>query len=515
MKRLVALTLLIFAPNLAPAQDPLSAIDWLSESLKTPPQSFEFRIDPAPLIDPISPEIEESIATGTTSPDAIGILSPEITGFSPVFWGNLPAATVVEALHSFPDQAVPEAKNLFLQILLAQTNPTFDTSGQGEILKARIIRLFEMGALDEAEALLALAHPMPANLFDSAFEVAIMTNRTTQICNALKAAPALSSDLSTRVYCLARGGDWNAAAITLSLGGSIGAIDPAREEMLVRYLDPELFDGEPDPEIPDPLNTMDFVLREAVFLPRPNGLLPLPYLYRDTGVRAPLRARIETSERLVKAQVMPSNLLFAAYRTGKAAASGGVWGRKSAVQALDVALEKGGSAQISTAAITASTALGEVGLLIALAEEYGETLAALPYAPEYDPAVNQILTLIHLAGISASTWETHASPDAHQTLAQLLVSRAPLTLDPASDALVQAITRAFTDIPPDTASARRLFEILDNGNQGEAILAALTLISAGAESDPESIRTALYILSSAGQSAAARRIAVQILLLPE
>ncbi len=57
--------------------------------------------------------------------------------------------------------------------------------------------------------------------------------------------------------------------------------------------------------------------------------------------------------------------------------------------------------------------------------------------------------------------------------------------------------------------------MLDNERPGQAILASLRLLSDGAMADPEGIRTGLYVLSAAGQSKAAERIAVQILLLPQ
>ncbi len=515
MKRLLLFSILgiLFGASVT-AQAPLSAIDWLSESIKNPPTDYEFRLEPEPLIPPILPEIDMQTEIFGTSVDSIGLLAPSVTGFSANLWGNMSSSEVIDSLNAFPTRGMPEAKSLFVRILLAQSNPPFAISQDGEILSARIKRLFQMGALDEAEALISTIQTLTPPVFPAAFNVAILTDRTTKVCNALKAAPALSSDLSAKVYCLARNGDWNAAAITLSLGASIGAIDPAREEMLIRYLDPELFEGEPAPTAPNPLTPMDFTLREAVLLPRESGLLPLPYLYRDIGATAPLRTRIEASERLVKAGAMPPNLLFAAYRTGKAASSGGVWGRKSAVQTLDNALEQGNKAKPIRAITRTLKALNDAGLLHALADEYGEALAKLRYAPEYADISPKVLDLVHLADISAIEWEHHGRLNARQKLAQSLVIRSPLEIMPTTDALNVAIIKAFSDISPENPTAKRLHLMLDEGNQGKAILEALELLATGDETDPEDIITGLFILREAGQEASARRIAVQILLLP-
>ncbi|PCJ75563.1 MAG: hypothetical protein COA53_06615 [Rhodobacteraceae bacterium] len=512
------LLLLVFSSTLgftasALAQAPLSAIDWLSESIKDPP-AFEIPAETAPLVAPLIQDISVKKGLTPVSPDAIGLLSPSLTGFSAALWGDMPASEIAELLTSFPNEGTPEARSLFRRLLLAQANPAPDDHQTGLVLQARVSRLLNIGALDAAEALLGLTPVTNPAIFQQKFDVAILTNRTREVCDALKASPAISDDLSARVFCLARGGDWNAAAITLSLGAGIGAIDPAREEMLIRFLDPELFEGEPDPIPPNPMGIMDFVLREAVLLPRPAGLMPLPYLYRDIGPRAPLRARIEASERLVKAGSLPSNLLFAAYREGKAAASGGVWGRANSVQTLDKALNEGSMENLSRAITDTYSELSNADLLNAMAEEYAEKLAALEYSPDYANARLPVLDLLHLANISNVTWAEGAELNGKRQLALAIVTQAPLIIDPTGSAMQQSIVNGLNGPLPDSPAAARLLTLLEENRQGQAILASLRLLSGGALADPEGVKTGLYVLVAAGQSEVARRIAVQILLLP-
>ena len=495
------------------AQAPLSAIDWLSDSIKDPP---EFQIPPEtdPLVTPLVQDISIKKGLAPVSPDAIGLLSPSLTGFSAGLWGDMRAHEIADLLLHFPNEGTPEAKSVFRRVLLAQANPAPDDNQNGLVLQARVARLFEIGALDAAEALITLAPATNPQLFQQKFDIAILTNRTSEVCETLKSTPAISDDLSARIFCLARGGDWNAAAITLSLGSGIGAIDPAREEMLIRFLDPELFEGEPDPIAPNPLSVMDFVLRESVVLPRPAGLLPLPYLYRDIGSRAPLRAKLEASERLVMAGSLPSSLLFAAYREGKAATSGGVWGRASSVQNLDNALAGGNTANITEALSTAFTDFTDAGLLNALAEEYAETLADLTYSPKYADIRLPVLDLLHLANVSNLDWANGAVLDDNRQLALAIVTHAPLIINPAGSAMQQSIVNGLNGPLPDSPAAARLLNLLEGNRQGQAILSSLQMLSSGALADPEGVRTGLYTLVAAGQSGAARRIAVQILLLP-
>ena len=495
------------------SQAPLSAIDWLSDSIKDPPE-FQIPTDTAPLVAPLIQEISVKKGLTPVSPDAIGLLSPALTGFSAGLWGDMLAGDIADLLTNFPNEGTPEARSLFRRILLAQANPAPNDIQNGLVLQARVARLLDIGALDAAEALITLAPATNPQIFKQKFEIAILTNRTRDVCEILKTTPAISDDLSARVFCLARSGDWNAAAITLSLGAGIGAIDPAREEMLIRFLDPELFEGEPDPAAPNPLGIMDFVLREAVLLPRPTGLLPLPYLYRDIGTRAPLRAKLEASERLVMAGSLPSNLLFAAYREGKAASSGGVWGRANSVQTLDKAMSEGNAADISRAISATYTEFSEARLLTALAEEYAEALSELAYSPEFTDAKLPILDLLHLVNISNISWAESAVLDEKRRLALAIVTQAPLIIDPAGSAMQKSIVNGLSGPLPDSPTAARLLNMLEENQQGQAILASLRLLSSGALADPEGVRTGLYVLVAAGQSAAARRIAVQILLLP-
>ena len=495
------------------AQTPLSAIDWLSDSIKNPPE-FQITPDTVPLVTPLIQEISVKNGLTPVSPDAIGLLSPALTGFSAGLWGDMLAGDIADLLTNFPNEGTPEARSLFRRVLLAQANPAPNDIQNGLVLQARVARLLDIGALDAAEALITLAPATNPQIFQQKFEIAILTNRTTEVCEILKSTPAITDDLSARVYCLARSGDWNAAAITLSLGAGIGAIEPAREEMLIRFLDPELFEGEPDPIAPNPLGVMDFVLREAVLMPRPTGLLPLPYLYRDIGTRSPLRAKLEASERLVIAGSLPSNLLFAAYREGKAASSGGVWGRANSIQTLDEALLQGGTSDISNAVSAAYAEFSNVGLLEALAEEYAETLAQLEYSPEFTDIKLQVLNLLYLANISNVEWADSAVLDDNHQLALAIVTQAPLIINPAGSAMQQAIVNGLRGPLPESPATARLLDLLEEGQQGQAILASLRLLSSGALADPEGVRTGLYVLVAAGQSAVARRIAVQILLLP-
>ena len=74
---------------------------------------------------------------------------------------------------------------------------------------------------------------------------------------------------------------------------------PTQQALLARFLDPALFEEEPEPPVPEPLTALDFLMREAVGLPRPPGPLPLAFLHMDLDEHVPMRTRAEAAERLV------------------------------------------------------------------------------------------------------------------------------------------------------------------------------------------------------------------------
>ncbi|AMY70029.1 hypothetical protein [Frigidibacter mobilis] len=141
-----------------------------------------------------------------------------------------------------------------------------------------------------------------------------------------------------RIFCLARGGDWNAAALTLSTGEALGHIDAETGTLLARFLDPELADGAEDLPLPARPSPLVLRLMEAVGQPMPTTTLPLAFAQSDLRSNSGWKTRIEAGERLARTGAIGPNLLLGLYTERGPAASGGVWDRVAAVQALEAAL---------------------------------------------------------------------------------------------------------------------------------------------------------------------------------
>jgi len=499
---------LALMPVLSAAAEPRSAIPWLSESIRieeTPPPP------PRPEATPTTPDDAITVTPlGAVSRDGAGLLPPEETGLSPALWGSAPAAEVAALVDAQPDEGVPAARALFRTLLLAQSDPPKGGGAVAPALLARVDRLLGIGALAEGRALIDIAGPETPELFRRWFDIGILLDDAAEPCAALRQNPSLSPTLPARVFCLARGGDWNAAEITLTLGQEVGSIDDDEQALLARFLDPALFEEEPEPPVPEPLTALDFLMREAVGLPRPPGPLPLAFLHMDLDEHVPMRTRAEAAERLALSGAVAAPALLAAYRSGEPAASGGVWDRARAVQALDAALDSGGG--VGPALAAADAALAGRGLRVTLAEGYGPRLAALDPAGLAPDERRRLAELLLLAGDArAAARAAGPAPDARMAtlLALAGAGAAPAAPD---DPLAAAALEGLAATEPADEREAQMAAILAQGRQGEAILAALALLQAGPDASPPALRAALLTLRLAGQEAAARAIAVETLL---
>ncbi len=499
------------------AAQPRTAIPWLSDSVTVPAASAPPRPRPEdlPEADAAAPEPGTIVVTplDAVDRDAVGLVAPQTSGLPRRLWGDTPAGTVRDLILEHPDQGPPAARSLFRLLLLAEADPPAGNDPEAGALMARIDRLLDLGALDEAEALILAAGPETPELFRRWFDIGLLTNRSKEQCAALRQNPALSPTLPARVVCLARGGDWNAAEITLILGQEVGSIPPEQQALLERFLDPVLFEEEPAPPIPRPLTVLDFTMREAVGLPRPSGALPLAFLWGDMETHAPMRTRIAAAERLVRAGSARPATLMEAYRAGAPAASGGAWDRARAVQALDAALEQGDGAAIGAALAEADQALSRAGLGVPLAESYAAALAALD--PETLPpsARRRTARLLLLGGHPEAAMRAAEHVAGARLNAALAVAGAERPA-PESEPLATAAMRALAGRDPQGDRERRIVQRIDRGYGGEVLLEALGQLNAGRAIDPASFEASLFALARLGQADAAREIAVETLLLP-
>jgi hypothetical protein len=486
----------------ASAEEPLSAIDWLSQSVRDKPVVTTPQVE-------ITDGVDTSEITVTSldaiRKDSVGLLPSSVSGLPRDFWGNSSADTIAALISRQSTDSLPEILSLLYTILLAEVDAPI-TDGDGpNLLLARVDKLLDLGALDQAQALLERAGPDEAEVFRRWFDVSLLTGHEDHACTAMRAAPGFAPTLQARVFCLARNGDWNAAALTLATGETLAFISREDADLMARFLDPGMFEGEPDLPPPTRLTPLNFTMREAIAQPRPNGALPLAFVNADLKSSAPWRKQMEAAERLVRSQALSANHLIDLYTERQAAASGGIWDRVESVQSFDVALLSGDKAAISDNLQPAYLAMKEIAIEVPFALYYGERLNDLGLNNVDLHSGFEIALLSDGYEAAAREFQT---ADIKDKFLQGLAKGNVAGLNPPGT-LGDAISGAFLDPMP----SGQLQNLLTENKLGEAILRAMLLLKDEAFADPGDIRAALSAFRAVGLEDEARRVAIQLLLL--
>ncbi|WGH78412.1 hypothetical protein [Jannaschia ovalis] len=494
-----ALALILAAP--APAQEaPASAIPWLSDSLANrgaAPRADEPEATPLTQTD-----VTVSSLAGTRR-DAVGLLPVALTGLPRETFAGSDPARLEALLRAQPGGALPAIRELVLMLLLAELDGPRAAADPDRLFLARIDALLEMGALDQAQALLERAGATDPAAFRRWWDTSLLTGFDTRACDAMAANPGVAPTLPARIFCLVRGGDYPAALLTLDTGRAIGAISAEEDLLLAQFLDPELFEGEPPPPAPRPMTPLAFRLLDGIGETPATRDLPLAFAAADLRPTTGWKAQIEAAERLVRAGTLDPNRLLALYTERRPAASGGVWDRAAAIQRLDTALLSGETDKVADALPEAMARMRDAGLLVAFAELYGARLARLDLPRE-------AAALALRAGLLSESYEAAArgaAPADPRDAFAAAIARGEMP-SPPPGVLPAAIADGLTGDPPGDLS-----RLVAEDRLGEALLRTALMLEDGPGSDPQDIADALAFLRSIGLIDTARRAALQLLLL--
>ncbi|PID35858.1 MAG: hypothetical protein CR993_07580 [Rhodobacterales bacterium] len=478
---------------------PLSAIDWLREATPAPASRI------APNEPGTASEIARSEVTVTAlddpsqSLDGIGLIPAAITGLPPTLWGASRPEDLAHRLRQAGPRLLPALQSLLYRLILAELDPpTASNDADHLLLLARIDKLMELGAVEQAEALLARAGPADAGLLARWFDAALLIGEEGKVCAALlDKIPRSPGQLAT-IFCTARAGDWARAALLLENGAALGLIEPAQRDLMARFLDPDLFEGDPPPPLPRPMTPLAFRLFEAIGEPVPTQRLPLAYAPTDLRDNIGWKARLEAAERLARTGAVADNKLIGLYTERRAAASGGVWERVRAVRELEAALATNDTQKLTQILPDLWRELNAAGTLLPIAERYGPALAKLPLE-------GQAADIARKMGLLSPEYESVALAGPEDFLAS--VARG-LPGKPQS-----ARERAIRDGFAATQPPARLASLMDSNRLGEAILRAILLFEEGRGGDFDGLADAIALLRMVGLEDTARRAALEFLLL--
>lgn len=511
--RWIALVATLLPASAARADDPLSAIDWLSQSVVVPVTAPK-ATDPAtigatskgPLAANALPQTVTSSSLDGPNPDAVGLLPPAKTGLPKMLWGPGKTDDILTLIQHQHPEPIPALQSLLLTVLLAEADAPADSGTKGRLLIGRIDKLLDMGALDQAMALLQASGDLTQpDLFRRMFDVALLTGAEDRACRRMTQSPSLSPAISARIFCLARSGDWQTASVLLQTAQAIGQIPADQAEVLARFLDPMIAEAGAPLPVPVPITPLDLRMYEAIGEPLSITSLPLAFAHSDLSETTGWKSRLEAAERLSRAGAIAPNLLLGFYTQQKPAASGGVWDRVAAFQAFEAALGEAEAAEIAKTLRIAKTAMETVELEIVFAQLFADRLADVVFDPKDSDAV---LTLLLLSSAPEKLTLGRETSDPKLAFA-LAIARGTLSDAATPDAMARAIAAGWAqpDLPPEIAA------MIAEGRIGEAILTASERITKGVSGQLTDVTLGLAILRVLGMEDVSRRTALQLMLL--
>ncbi len=521
--KLLVMTAAIAAwPVLGSAKPPLSASDWLSGTVQEPSQQSAWRPgDPRPK-DSIKNKKKDLARTGSVepvgvtrlganNPDSLGTVSARTAGLAVDLWGSSDGASLARQVLA-QNPRLPALRRLLRRVLAARLNAPaiLEKEDEGALFLARADKLLDMGATGAAQELLQTAGPSDPDRFRRLFDIALLSANEAQACEIMDMTPGIAPSFPARIFCLALGGDWAAASLVQYGAETLGQIDADTARLMSHFLDDGYADSDEMLPPPATVTPLLYRLHEAVGQPLPVANLPLAFSLFDLDDNGGWKAQLEAAERLARAGAIPASQLRDIYLSQAPAASGGVWDRVSAVQALETALAERDSAKLEATLPPAYKAMRRAGLAYALADMAGAQAAAL--APKGE--AGQIAIWLALSANQAQTIE-QIPADADPFDRWLITFAGGSSDSPppnaGADGAAPILMAAFG---PDMALPASTATLIRENRHGEALLAAIASVDAGLEGDTNRAAQGLRSLIALDQGDIARQAAVEILLQP-
>ena len=470
---------------------------WLSDTVTAPH---------ANIATSAAPRAITVMPIGAVRLDAVGLLPRSVTGLPDDLWANSEAASLAELFLRQPTEGLPAIQAFTEMLALAELDPPQDAGQEAALFLARVDMLLNRGALAQARELIERAGPTNPRVFRRWFDVSLLTGQSARACAAMRANPDIAPTYPARIFCLARSGDWPAAALSLGTGEALGFITQSDADLIARFLDPELFEGQPPLPPETAMTPLHYEMRISLG-ERPSSVgLPLAFAQSDLADIAGWHAQLDATERLMRAGAIEAGQWQDIYLSRVPSASGGVWDRVAALQAFDTALLARDPMGIERTLAPAVEAMRAVNLVTPFATLYAEPLSR-------QPLTGEAAELAHMIGLLGQGYEALAQttvPQSENTRRLFAIAKGePVAALPGDGPLEAAVTAAFADITP----PERYLGLLQTGRSGEALLRASLILSSGDGSDVDDLADALRLLRALGLEGVARQSALQLILL--
>ena len=196
-------------------REPTNAVDWFmpAESRKTEAKSHEAKPEKGEYGDLIIKKSE----LRPNDLNSVGIIPAKITGIDPKIWQEMNELTLFLELQSLPTLNFDATQTFLKRVLISETIPpipNLKSKLSGKLyLIAKLDKLIEIGALEEAETIINQVSRIDSNLFERLATISFLTGRIDSMCNQLSLYPGLNDDLTVKIICLSNLDDWSAAAL--------------------------------------------------------------------------------------------------------------------------------------------------------------------------------------------------------------------------------------------------------------------------------------------------------------
>ncbi|GAA4229152.1 hypothetical protein GGQ68_001350 [Sagittula marina] len=456
--------------------------------------------------DPVSqsalPPAVDSQPLSAPNVGAAGLLSSATTGLPNDLWtGSDPRsiATLIAAV----DLPVPAMTRMMQTLILAEAQPPRGDM-RHDFLDSRLTWLTSQGAVEQAVALLDITGVDDPRLFAHWVNLSLLLGQTEPVCAKLDAEPRLSSDLSLRIFCAARSGDWQRAALILQSAETLGEITGRHAELMVRFLDPEAGNGR-DLLPPVRPSALEFRLFEALGEPLPTAPLPRSFAVLDLSGDNGWRAQIEAAERLARAGSLPPNRLLGLYSLRDAAASGGVWDRVDALQNFEAALQRDNDDLIGRALVQVWPQMAHARLLSPFAEMFAVELEGRTFEGRAARMARRLMFLS--SGYEELTADMKDTSAEAQFLTEVARGLPPQNVPALPHA--EAVALGFRGVEVPSVLRDQLAE----GRLGEVVLRAMALFASGADGNGQDLSDAISTFRAVGLEDVARRASLELMIL--
>jgi len=495
---------------------PTTAIEWLQDRKPLPKKIPR----PARLYKTIPDNIIIPITTTTLKPNnfnSIGIIPSEITGINPRIWSSITEDAISFQLNSLPYLHFSTARTFLKRVLITETNAPLDSLTsikKGKLyLFSKLDKLIEIGALDEAETLISLVPKLDKDVFNRWSKVSLLTGRLTKMCKTLVRKPELSSDLSLRIICFARLGDWQAAALILATASTLGKISNNREQLLIRYLDPNLFIDNQTNSQNSNFDEIDFYIKTTS--QQYNGIRnnKPKYSYRELNSNSSLDGKIIAAEILTISKSINGSVLFDIYRNSIVDKSEEHWTRIETIQDLDSALNTVNKLKVSTALKHAISEMHSYNLLVPFAKEYAAKLSYFDAHANQTELNDEYATIFVLANDLPDNWTKYKAKNEFINLALDVLKQRILTPQTIEMAIQltkskQKYGKFDTSKENNTSNKKPMVQ----KSRGSDIMESLRLSANGTRTTSQNLYESLITLIKINELALAKSLLIEYLI---